>query len=66
MANQHERRRRRYAPTRILPGEYRRGGPNAFGRDVAYVLAGCVFVVLVIVVVYIIYGVLLLHSGWKG
>ena len=53
---------------RTLPGdgEYDRKERAEAAREFRYWLMGCALVVLIIVLTYLVYGVLLVHSGWRG
>jgi len=47
-------------------GEYDRGEGKQLARDFRLWLAGCGIVVLALVLAFIIYGMLLVRSGWHG
>jgi len=47
-------------------GEYDRGERKSLGRDIRQVLTGCGIVVLLVILTYVAYAVLLVHSGWTG
>jgi len=47
-------------------GEYDRHERQEYGRDFRWWLAGCGVVVLITVAAFVIYAVLLIHSGWRG
>jgi len=53
---------------RTLPGdgEYDRKERASAGKDFRQWLAGCAIVVAIIVLTYVLYAVLLVHSGWRG
>jgi hypothetical protein len=47
-------------------GEYDRHEGKELGDDFRLWLAGCAIVVLFTVVAFVIYAIVLFHSGWKG
>jgi hypothetical protein len=47
-------------------GDYDRGELATFGRGLLTWLAGCGIVVLIVALCFVIYAVLLFHSGWHG
>lgn len=47
-------------------GEYDRKEKAETSREFRYWLMGCALVVLIIVLTYLVYGVLLVRSGWRG
>jgi len=51
-----------------LPGEneYDRGERKELVRNAWLWLAGCGVVALILVLAFVVYGVLLVHSGWHG
>lgn len=62
------RRRSCCGRTPTLRGDprYERGNRKEWKNDILTVLSGCGIVVLVIVLTYVVYAVLLVHSGWRG
>jgi len=47
-------------------GEYDRHEGKEFGDDARLWLVGCGIVVLITLAAFVVYAVLLVHSGWKG
>ena len=46
--------------------EYDRHEGRELARDLRLWLAGCGIVVLIAVLAFVVYAVLLMHSGWRG
>jgi hypothetical protein len=47
-------------------GEYDRKERNAWSQDARYVMGGCGVVVGIVILVYVVYAILLIASGWHG
>ena len=47
-------------------GEYDRKEHASAGKEFRQWLVGCAIVVAIIVLSYVLYAVLLVHSGWRG
>jgi hypothetical protein len=47
-------------------GEYDRHERKELAGDFRLWLAGCGIVVLITLIAFVVYAILLIHSGWKG
>lgn len=64
----HASRRNSFRRIRTLPGDdpYDRRGRKTAGNDYRTIALGCGVVVGTVVLIYVVYAILLVASGWNG